>query len=486
MNSAMDSKPKFSAEKPTDETDNSSIGEGAIRGGFRAWAKKLSVEAGGIERVTDEARLSNTTHVWNACTFWLSANMAVATLSTGMVGGSMGLSFWDCFAIILVVNVASCLLPAWTTSFGLTGLRMTTFSRYSFGYWGNLLVVVFSTVSTTGWNAINSISVLIICTTVWIICVLGISWIHRLDAFIWVLPFIVWCVAAGAGAPHFHGDAVESQTGPNGAAAALSFMAVIFSFAVSWINCAADYNVRMPVNTPRYKIFWATYIGIFVPTVLVETLGAALFSGTKGNAAWKHAYQAYGVGGPLKMALEPAGGFGKFLMALAALSSIPNNIPNNYSFAMHAQNFGPWALRIPRVVLVSCGYIAAVNIGCCAARLFPEATLQTFLSIIGYWTVIHIVVVAEEHFIFRDGRWSRYNLDSWSKEDLLPFGWGAIGAFCFGFLGAVLGMKITWYTGLIAELIGKKGANIGHELTFAFSALTFPVFRWLEKKYTGK
>jgi purine-cytosine permease-like protein len=58
----------------------------------------------------------------------MSANMAVATLSTGMDGGSMGLAFWDCFAIIIVVNLLSCLLPAWTASFGLTGLRMTTFS----------------------------------------------------------------------------------------------------------------------------------------------------------------------------------------------------------------------------------------------------------------------------------------------------------------------------------------------------------------------
>lgn len=58
----------------------------------------------------------------------LSANMAIATLSTGMVGGNMGLSFWDAFAIILVTNIFSCLLPAWTASFGLTGLRMTTFS----------------------------------------------------------------------------------------------------------------------------------------------------------------------------------------------------------------------------------------------------------------------------------------------------------------------------------------------------------------------
>jgi purine-cytosine permease-like protein len=92
---------------------------------------------------------------------------------------------------------------------------------------------------------------------------------------------------------------------------------------VSWINCAADYNVRMPVNTPRSRIFLATYVGILVPTILVQTLGAALYSGTEISAAWKLAYNMYGVGGPLKMALEPAGGFGKFLMVLAGLSSIP-------------------------------------------------------------------------------------------------------------------------------------------------------------------
>jgi purine-cytosine permease-like protein len=214
-------------------------------------------------------------------------------------------------------------------------------SRYSFGYWGNLLVVVFSMVSTTGWNAINSISgascltalsngtfptwagVIIICTTVWVICALGITWIHRLDAFLWIPPFIVWCVAAGTGAKNFHGAAIKSHTGANGAASALSFIAVIFSFAVSWINCAADYNVKMPVNTPRYKIFTATYIGILVPTILVQTLGAALYTGAEVNPSWKHAYVQAGVGGPLMKALEPAGGFGKFLMVLAALSSIP-------------------------------------------------------------------------------------------------------------------------------------------------------------------
>lgn len=38
---------------------------------WRAWARALSIETGGIERVTPEERQHNTTHVWNATTFWL-------------------------------------------------------------------------------------------------------------------------------------------------------------------------------------------------------------------------------------------------------------------------------------------------------------------------------------------------------------------------------------------------------------------------------
>ncbi|KAL3465571.1 permease for cytosine/purines, uracil, thiamine, allantoin-domain-containing protein [Aspergillus heterothallicus] len=463
---------------------------------------KLKIEMKGIERVTDEERQHNTTKFWNACTFWLSANMAVATLNVGSLGGVLGLPFWDSFAVILTINIVSNLLPAWTAAFGLTGLRMTTFSRYSFGYWGNILVVIFSMVATTGWNAINSISgavvlnalsdgkcptwagVIIICTVVWIVCALGLNWIHHLDTYAWISPLVVWCVAAGTGASQLTGADPNPVSGPSRAAPILTFMASIFSFAVSWINCASDYNVRMPVNTPRYKIFWATYVGIFVPTVLVQTLGAALYSGTLTNPDWKQAHGEYGVGGLLKMALGPAGGFGKFLMVLAALSAIPNNIPNNYSFALHAQNFGPWALKVPRVVLVTFGFVAAITIGCCAAEYFDD-TLQTLLSVIGYWTVIHITLVIEEHLIFRQG-WKGYDLDAWNDQAYLPFGWAAIGAFAFGFVGAALGMKVAWYVGPIAKLIGNAGANIGHELTFAFSAISFPIFRWLEKRYTDR
>lgn len=219
-----------------------------------------------------------------------------------------------------------------TTNIFLSATDIFSHRRYSFGYWGNLLVVIFSMVSTTGWNAINAISgasclhalsqgnfpqwagVLVICTTVWVICSLGITWIHQLDAFLWIPPFVVWCVAAGTGASHFDGNAIQSPSGANGAASALSCIALIFSFAVSWINCASDYNVRMPNNTPRSKLFAATYLGIMVPTVLVQTLGAAMYSGAQADKSWKLAYTSFGVGGLLDMSLQPAGGFGKFLL----------------------------------------------------------------------------------------------------------------------------------------------------------------------------
>jgi purine-cytosine permease-like protein len=142
-------------------------------------------------------------------------------------------------------------------------------------------------------------------------------------------------------------------------------------------------------------------------------------------------------------------------------------------------------VRIPRIFLVTFGFAVSLIVGCFAAEYYHD-TLQTFLSVIGYWTVIHITIVAEEHLIFRANNWSRYDFNAWDKPGLLPFGWGAIGGFCFGFLGAALGMKVTGYKGPIAALVGTGGANIGHELTFAFSALMFPAFRWLEKRYTGK
>lgn len=85
-------------------------------------------------------------------------------------------------------------------------------------------------------------------------------------------------------------------------------------------------------------------------------------------------------------------------------------------------------------------------VGCYADKYFSD-TLQTFLSVVGYWTVMHITPVTEERFIFRRG-WNEHDFDAWNN----------------------------W----------QHGANTGHELTFAFSGVVFPLFRWIGKHYEGR
>ncbi|KAJ6150998.1 Permease cytosine/purine uracilthiamine allantoin [Penicillium chermesinum] len=51
---------------------------------------RFSIEEGGIERITDEQRVESKQRFWNAATFWFSANMAIATLNIGSLGGLDG------------------------------------------------------------------------------------------------------------------------------------------------------------------------------------------------------------------------------------------------------------------------------------------------------------------------------------------------------------------------------------------------------------
>lgn len=78
---------------------------------------------------------------------------------------------------------------------------------------------------------------------------------------------------------------------------------------------------------------------------------------------------------------------------------------------------GPLA-KLPRFfwTLVACGIYTAAGI---AGRAHFASFLTNFLSILGYWTALFIVIVMEEHFIFRraGGRLGGYRLEEWHRVD---------------------------------------------------------------------
>lgn len=68
----MDSKHEIAFTGSRPDLEKGSIEKRDNPQSISGWGKSRlwAVETTGIQRVTDEDRAQNTTHVWNACTFW--------------------------------------------------------------------------------------------------------------------------------------------------------------------------------------------------------------------------------------------------------------------------------------------------------------------------------------------------------------------------------------------------------------------------------
>ena len=78
----------------------------------------------------------------------------------------------------------------------------------------------------------------------------------------------------------------------------------------------------MPVDTSGRRVFGYTFLGLTVPTILLETLGAAMTTTFAARPDWQDMFVADSTGGLLRAGLSPAGGFGRFCLFLLALSLV--------------------------------------------------------------------------------------------------------------------------------------------------------------------
>ena len=265
-----------------------------------------------------------------------------------------------------------------------------------------------------------------------------------------------------------------------------SFGTTCFGAAVSWCSFAGDYNTYFPEDISQMKIFLLTYFGNFLPMILLQLLGAAVYTGTYSNQNWAHAYEANNVGGLLGASLSPIGGFSKFLLILFSLSLIASNIPNIYSFSLSAQVVSPIFKHVPRVLYTIIGTAVFMVLGIVAANNFNDA-FTSFMEITSYWFAVYIVIVFEDHLLFRRCSYKNYDFNSWNDRKRLPISLSAFLSGLIGVVGSVLGMSQTRFSGPIAKLIAnntnQKGADIGFELGFILTAITFPIFRMIELRF---
>jgi NCS1 nucleoside transporter family len=462
--------------------------------------EEQGIETHGIERVSPKTR----THVriFDNFTMWLSANLVISTITLGALASQVFfLGFWDGLAVILIFNALGVLPVAIFSTLGpKLGLRQMTISRFAFGWVGGIIMALFNVAACIGWSAVNVIiggqliaslsngaipswvGILIIAVLTTLVSIYGYRYVHRYERFAWIPMAIIFLILLFVAAPHFQ---IIPTPAFNAAeiASLVSFGGAVYGFATGWSSYAADYNVNQPEETPASRVFWLTFLGVFIPCVLLETLGM-LF------ASW----QTKASGGSLLAAVAtPLGGFGKFLVALLALSVIANNIPNDYSLGLSMQVVGKWFQRVPRYIWTLIGAVVYVVIALAVAFAgsFNE-TLTSFLLLVAYWLGPFAIILILENFVFRRGR---YNVDDWNTRSRLPVGWAAIVSMAIGLVGAYLGFaqvfifngNVTPITGPIGGLINKPyGMDVGFEVGLILAGIAYFILRRIELKQTGR
>ena len=201
----------------------------------------------------------------------------------------------------------------------------------------------------------------------------------------------------------------------------------------------------------RRRLFLYSWLGICIPSILLMTLGAAIGATVLVTPDWNDAYELNSIGGVMAAMLHPAGGFGRFVTLILALSVIANTAPSVYSLSLNFQ------ILLPVLHIVS---------------------LEGFLGIISYWSAGFAGIQLTEWFFIRHMDPETYDVAIWDNPKLLPSGIPALVALVIPFAIVVPSMDQIWYVGPIAATTG----DLGFEFALVLSPFIYYPLRMLEIK----
>ncbi|KLO11397.1 NCS cytosine-purine permease [Schizopora paradoxa] len=468
------------------------------------------VESRGIFPVPPEQRVDKQFH--KIFFIWFSANFNILSFSAGTVGPSVyGLSLNDSCLIILFFNLLCSIPPAYLTTWGpKLGLRQMCQARYSFGYYGVIILSVINLATMTGFMILNcilggqtlasvtngslswSVGIVIIAVVSLLVSFCGYKVLTWYERIAWIPTFIVYLVALGVGGKHLSNPpAAEPAT----AVTVLSYASVLAGFVITYSPLSSDFTTYMDPNVSSWKMFIYSYLGFLLPIVPIQCIGAVFAVATPLVPSWSEAFASGSPGGLLQSVLSPTGGFGNFLTVLLSLSVTANIAPTMYSFGLSFQVFAPFCTRVPRYVFSLLSTAIVIPLSIVGAHRF-YTTLTNFLGLIGYWASCFIAVIVTEHFVFRrhaarlvpsppsPGRvfskdaFENYDLSAWNSPSRLPSGIPAIAASVLSFGLVVPSMDQVWFVGPIAKTTG----DIGFEMALVLTAIFYVPLRYLEVK----
>ena len=293
---------------------------------------------------------------------------------------------------------------------------------------------------------------------------------------------LVLFILIGCAGPKFNTNlgSVGGQSAIN--ANRLSFFSLSLSVPVSWAAAASDFYVYYPEKTSKRLAFLMTFIGLMLAFLIVSMLGIGLASAIQTDPVLGNAYTVSS-GAVIVASFDGLGGLGKFCGVIIAMGVVANNIPGSYSAALGFQMLGRYPKTIPRW-LYTCLVVIIYLVCALAGRDHLFTIFENFLALMGYWVMIMISIVLEEHLWFR--RRTGFDWRAWEDQKKLPVGIAALVTFLGGWVGAVLSMRQVWFTGPIARLVGIDGADLGIWVGCGLTLMIYPVLRSWELKHFGR
>ena len=418
--------------------------------------------------VPDSARTSTAAHqFW----IWTGANIAPINWVLGALGIQLGLSLWQTIGVLVAGNVLGMAVFGFFVLMGQrTGVSQMVLSRSAYGRRGAYLPAAMQGLLSAGWCAVNTWIVLDLVVALFgkvgihggtglkitiaavvmaiqvVIAATGFRAIARFER--WTVPVtlvvllamtvVAWThtgVHWGFQGDGLHGVALWS-------AMSTIMTAIGVGWGITWFAYASDYSRFVPRDMPRRRLYLASVLGQFLPTVWLGIFGATLATVSQTVDPGELVVQSFGV-----LAIP--------VILLVIHGPIATNVLNIYSCSLCAQTLdwnvdrrrlsygvGVAALVFTLYLVVQDNFAQSLDawLGGLVTWVAPWATVMLLHY---YWVQRERIDV---HLLFDNARESRIPAVLWPAVVALVVGMFATWTAEFG--------VVTWLQGPLAKALG--------------------------------
>ena len=377
------------------------------------FAKAVEIDQHGIEPIGAADRDSTPAQqFW----IWFGANITPTSWVVGAIGPQLGLSLWQSILIMLVGQLAGCLLFGFFTIMGhRTGVSQLALGRMAFGRRGNAIPAVIQGLITLSWVGLNTYVVLSaasfclhklglpdstgtqygVAAVIMVIQVgIGTLGFYAIRTFEkWTVPVLAVVMAIMTVLALTKGHVVWNKATVHGSAAFTAmtqFMtAVGIGWGFSWVAWASDYSRFTRPEVTEKKLYWVSAMGTFIAVFWLGVLGAAMASGDTSADPAQLVASLFGV-----MTIP--------VLLVIIHGAIAVNVESVYSAPLCFLAAG---LRIRRWVgsLVTAVLAAAVLVGFLASSTFATS-FTNYMNSFVIWTASWGAIILVNFYVVNRGR----------------------------------------------------------------------------------